>query len=164
MKLEGGEAVCPQIRALVEASIPVCGHIGLTPQSVHAFGGFKVQGKDETGARAILDAAKAVEQAGAFAVVLECIPARLAKLITESLRIPTIGIGAGSECDGQVLVYQDMLGLFTDFTPKFARRFADLGPMIRSAFAEYIAEVQAGGFPSQEHEFQIKDDVLEKLY
>ena len=164
VKLEGGEAVCPQIRALVEASIPVCGHIGLTPQSVHAFGGFKVQGKDETGARAILDAAKAVEQAGAFAVVLECIPARLAKLITESLRIPTIGIGAGSECDGQVLVYQDMLGLFTDFTPKFARRFADLGPMIRSAFAEYIAEVQAGGFPSQEHEFQIKDDVLEKLY
>lgn len=164
VKLEGGDAVCPQIRALVDASIPVCAHIGLTPQSVNAFGGFKVQGKDEAGARRILDAAKAVEQAGAFAVVLECIPAQLAAIVTDSISIPTIGIGAGNSCDGQVLVYQDMLGLFSDFTPKFAKHFANLGLQIRAAFEMYISEVEQGCFPAKEHEFSLADDVLRKLY
>ena len=112
VKLEGGESVCPQIKAIVEASIPVMAHIGLTPQSVNAFGGFKVQGKSEDAAKRILQEAKAVEKAGAFAVVLECIPDKLAKIVTEEINIPTIGIGAGSDCDGQILVYQDMLGMF----------------------------------------------------
>ena len=127
VKLEGGLEVCPQIKAIVEASIPVMAHLGLTPQSVNAFGGFKVQGKDEEAARSLIEQAKAVEAAGAFAVVLECIPAKLAELITKSISIPTIGIGAGNGCDGQVLVYQDMLGLYSDFTPKFVKRYAEIG-------------------------------------
>ena len=117
VKLEGGVEVVPQIQAIVQTGIPVMAHLGLTPQSVNAFGGFKVQGKDETAAQRILDAAKAVEEAGAFAVVLECVPSALAQKITESISIPTIGIGAGAGCDGQILVYQDMLGMFSDFTP-----------------------------------------------
>jgi 3-methyl-2-oxobutanoate hydroxymethyltransferase len=163
VKLEGGEEVAPQIRAIVNASIPVMGHIGLTPQSVNAFGGFSVQGKDEERAREIVRAAKAVEEAGAFAVVLECIPARLAALITGSLSIPTIGIGAGSDCDGQVLVCYDMLGMFPDFTPKFVRRFADLSPQISAAFTEYVSTVRQGTFPGPEHSFGMDDDVLGKL-
>ena len=127
VKLEGGESVCPQIKAIVEASIPVMAHIGLTPQSVNAFGGFKVQGKSEDAAKRILQEAKAVEKAGAFAVVLECIPDKLAKIITEEINIPTIGIGAGSDCDGQILVYQDMLGMFGGLKPKFAKRYANAG-------------------------------------
>ena len=127
VKLEGGASVCPQIKAITEASIPVVAHIGLTPQSVNAFGGFKVQGKSEEDARRLIEEAKAVEAAGAFAIVLECIPAKLAKLITESVSIPTIGIGAGADCDGQVLVYQDMLALFSDFKPKFVKHFANAG-------------------------------------
>ena len=125
VKLEGGASVCTQI--ITEASIPVVAHIGLTPQSVNAFGGFKVQGKSEADARRLIEEAKAVEAAGAFAIVLECIPAKLAKLITESVSIPTIGIGAGADCDGQVLVYQDMLALFSDFKPKFVKHFANAG-------------------------------------
>ena len=117
VKLEGGKEVCPQIKAIVDAGIPVCAHLGLTPQSINAFGGFKVQGKSEEAARKILEDAKAVEEAGAFAVVLEGIPSKLAALVTKELTIPTIGIGAGRDCDGQVLVYQDLLGMFTDFTP-----------------------------------------------
>ena len=164
VKLEGGREVCPQIRAIVDASIPVMAHIGLTPQSVNVFGGFKVQGKAEASARKILEDARAVEQAGAFAVVLECIPAKLAALITDSIAIPTIGIGAGKDCDGQVLVYQDMLGMVQDFTPKFAKTYAQLGPQIRKAFAEYVADVRQGVFPAPEHSFSIADDVIEKLY
>jgi 3-methyl-2-oxobutanoate hydroxymethyltransferase len=164
VKLEGGEDVCPQIRAIVRASIPVMGHIGLTPQSINAFGGFSVQGKDEDGARDLLRAAKAVEAAGAFAVVLECIPAGLAALISRSLSVPTIGIGAGGECDGQVLVGQDMLGMFPDFTPKFVKRFADLSPLIRTAFADYVAEVRQGAFPGPEHSFGMDGAVLDKIY
>jgi 3-methyl-2-oxobutanoate hydroxymethyltransferase len=164
VKLEGGSEVAEQIRAIVRASIPVMGHIGLTPQSVHAFGGFKVQGKDERTARHILEAARAVEQAGAFAVVLECVPAKLAALVTKELSIPTIGIGAGADCDGQVLVWQDALGLFPDFTPKFVKRYADMGPMMREAFAAYAREVKEGSFPGPEHSFGIADDVLDKLY
>ena len=127
VKLEGGQDMCPQIEAIVKASIPVCAHIGLTPQSIHAFGGFKVQGKGEEAAKKLLEEAKAVEAAGAFAVVMECVPEALAKLITEKISIPTIGIGAGAGCDGQVLVYQDMLGMYPDFVPKFVKVFAGGG-------------------------------------
>lgn len=164
VKLEGGFEVTEQIQAIVAASIPVVGHIGLTPQSINSLGGFKVQGKSETAAQKLLDEARAVEEAGAFAVVLECVPATLAERISREISIPTIGIGAGAGCDGQVLVYQDMLGLFSDFTPKFVKRFADAGEVVREAFAGYIKEVQAGTFPAQEHTFKMDDDILEKLY
>ena len=153
-----------QIKAIVDASIPVVAHIGLTPQSVNAFGGFKVQGKSEAAAQKLLDEARAVEKAGAFAVVMECVPAKLAAKITEELSIPTIGIGAGAGCDGQVLVYQDMLGLFSDFTPKFVKQFANVGEIVKGAFEGYIREVQEGTFPAQEHTFKIDDEVLDKLY
>lgn len=164
VKLEGGKEVCPQIRAIVDASIPVMAHIGLTPQSVNAFGGFKVQGKEEESARKILEDAKAVEQAGAFAVVLECIPAKLAALVTDSIGIPTIGIGAGPHCDGQVLVCQDMLGMTEDFTPKFVKNYGQLNLRMRKAFADYVDDVRQGTFPAPEHTFSIADDVIEKLY
>ena len=164
VKLEGGQRVCPQIRAIVQASIPVMGHLGLTPQSVHAFGGFKVQGKTEEAAKKLLEDAKCVEQAGAFAVVLECVPAKLAELISKSISIPTIGIGAGNGCDGQVLVYQDMLGMYSDFVPKFVKKFGNVGDEMKAAFRQYIAEVQSGQFPASEHTFAIGDDVLDKLY
>ncbi len=164
VKLEGGAAVCPQIKAITEASVPVMAHIGLTPQSVNAFGGFKVQGKSEEDARRLIEEAKAVEKAGAFAVVLECVPAKLAALITESISIPTIGIGAGAGCDGQVLVYQDMLALFSDFKPKFVKHFANAGEVMRQGFAEYIREVKAGTFPAEEHTFKISDEIISRLY
>lgn len=164
VKLEGGIEVCPQIEAITAAGIPVCAHLGLTPQSINAFGGFKVQGKTEAAAKKLLSDAKAVEDAGAFAVVLECVPAKLAELVTKELSIPTIGIGAGNVCDGQVLVYQDMLGMFSDFTPKFVKRFENIGEIMKNAFAEYDREVKAGSFPAKEHEYTISDDVLEKLY
>ena len=164
VKLEGGKEVCPQIKAIVDAGIPVCAHLGLTPQSINAFGGFKVQGKTEAAARKLLEDAKAVEEAGAFAVVLECVPSKLAELVTKELSIPTIGIGAGNVCDGQVLVYQDMLGMFSDFTPKFVKKFADIGTIMREAFAAYDKEVKAGTFPSKEHEYGISEEVIEKLY
>jgi 3-methyl-2-oxobutanoate hydroxymethyltransferase len=164
VKLEGGSVVCPQIKAIVDASIPVMGHIGLTPQSVNAFGGFKVQGKSEEAARQLIDSAKAIEQAGAFAITLECIPAKLAELISKSISIPTIGIGAGSGCDGQVLVYQDMLSMFSDLTPKFAKSYVKIGAQMKAAFRKYIEEVQSGIFPADEHCFKIEDTVIEKLY
>ena len=164
VKLEGGVRVAEQIRAIVKAGIPVMGHIGLTPQSINVFGGFKVQGKSEEAARALLADAKAVEEAGAFAVVIEAVPAALAQMITDTVSIPTIGIGAGAGCDGQILVYQDMLGMFSDFTPKFVKRYANVGEVMRDAFANYAAEVASGAFPTEEHTYKIKDDVLEKLY
>lgn len=164
VKLEGGVEVCPQIRAIVEAGIPVCAHVGLTPQSINAFGGFKVQGKSEAAAKKVLEDAKAVEEAGAFAVVLEGIPKKLGDLVSRELHIPTIGIGAGNGCDGQVLVYQDLLGMFSDFTPKFVKRYADLGTIMKEAFRSYIEEVGSGAFPAEEHEYKIDDDVIEKLY
>lgn len=164
VKLEGGVRVAEQIRAIVKAGIPVMGHIGLTPQSINVFGGFKVQGKSEEAARALLADAKAVEEAGAFAVVIEAVPAALAQMITDAVSIPTIGIGAGAGCDGQILVYQDMLGMFSDFTPKFVKRYANVGEVMRGAFANYAAEVASGAFPAEEHTYKIKDDVLEKLY
>ena len=164
VKLEGGVRVAEQIRAIVKAGIPVMGHIGLTPQSINVFGGFKVQGKSEEAARALLADAKAVEEAGAFAVVIEAVPAALAQMITDAVSIPTIGIGAGAGCDGQILVYQDMLGMFSDFTPKFVKRYANVGEVMREAFANYAAEVASGAFPTEEHTYKIKDEVLEKLY
>ena len=164
VKLEGGKAVCPQIQAITQAGIPVCAHLGLTPQSIHAFGGFKVQGKSEEAAARLLEDALAVEEAGAFAVVLECVPAKLAELISKKISIPTIGIGAGAGCDGQVLVYQDMLGMFSDFTPKFVKKFASVGEVMKEAFAQYAKEVASGEFPAKEHTFAISDEVIEKLY
>ena len=164
VKLEGGAEVCPQIRAIVNAGIPVCAHLGLTPQSINAFGGFKVQGKSEAAARKILEDAKAVQEAGAFALVLEAVPRKLAALITKDLSIPTIGIGAGKECDGQVLVYQDLLGMFSDFTPKFVKRYAEVGDIMKNAFRLYIEEIQNGVFPGEENEYKIDDTIIEKLY
>lgn len=164
VKLEGGASVCDRIEAIVKASIPVVAHIGLTPQSVNAFGGFKVQGKDEKRAKELIEDAKKIEAAGAFMVVLECVPAKLAEIISHEISIPTIGIGAGGGCDGQVLVYQDMLGMFSDFTPKFVKKYVDIGSIMKDAFSSYIDEVKSGAFPKDEHSFQISDDVIEKLY
>lgn len=164
VKLEGGAAVCPQIKAITQASIPVMAHIGLTPQSVNAFGGFKVQGKSEDAARKLIEEAKAVEEAGAFSIVLECVPAKLAELISKSVNIPTIGIGAGAGCDGQILVYQDMLGMFSDFTPKFVKKYAEIGDVMKAAFEKYIEETKDGSFPADEHTFKISEDVINKLY
>lgn len=164
IKLEGGVEVFEQIQAIVKASIPVMGHVGLTPQSVNAFGGFKVQGKDEVAAKKLIEDAIAVEKAGAFSVVLEGVPSKLAKIVTEKLSIPTIGIGAGVDCDGQILVYQDMLGMFSDFTPKFVKKYESLGDKMKSAFETYIDEVENGYFPSQKHSFNISDGIIEKLY
>lgn len=164
VKLEGGIEFCEHIKAIVKASIPVCAHIGLTPQSINAFGGFKVQGKGKQEAQRLLDEARAVEEAGAFAVVLECVPAKLAKKISESISIPTIGIGAGAGCDGQVLVYQDMLAMYSDFKPKFVKQYAQIGSVMKDAFRQYIDEVKSGAFPSKEHTFKIDDDIIENLY
>ncbi len=163
VKLEGGVRMCEQIEAIVRADIPVCAHIGLTPQSVNAFGGMRVQGKNEEAARMLIEDAKSVEAAGASLVVLEGIPAKLAALITETVSIPTIGIGAGADCDGQVLVYQDMLGMFSDYVPKFVKQFASVGDVMTQAFTDYMQEVKNGSFPAPEHTYQIEDDIIEKL-
>ncbi len=163
VKLEGGKEVCPQIRAITAAGIPVCAHIGMTPQSVHAMGGFRVQGKDEANARRILEDALAVEEAGAFAVVLECIPPKLAALITEKLSIITVGIGAGVCCDAQVLVYQDMLGMTEGHTPKFVRRFGEIGEAMKEAFRDYDRSVKEGTFPTEQESY-LKSDLSEELY
>lgn len=164
VKLEGGKEVCPQIKAITEAGIPVMAHLGLTPQYINAFGGNKVQGKTEDKAKKLLNDAKAVEKAGAFAVVLECVPAKLAEIITKTINIPTIGIGAGAGCDGQVIVYQDLLGMFSDFTPKFVKKYADIGSIMKNAFKEYINDINSGAFPEEKHTYKIDDDIIEKLY
>lgn len=164
VKLEGGKTVCQQIKAITEASIPVMAHLGLTPQSINAFGGFKVQGRDEAAAKKLIEDAEAVQEAGAFAVVLEGIPSELARIITETLRIPTIGIGAGRHCDGQVLVYQDMLGMYSDFTPKFVKKYVNLNKVITDAVKTYREEIQSGVFPAKEHEYGMPDDVINRLY
>jgi 3-methyl-2-oxobutanoate hydroxymethyltransferase len=163
IKLEGGEKVAETIRRIVEAGIPVMGHIGLTPQSVHGFGGYRVQGRNRREAVQLLRDAQAVEQAGAYAVVLELVPASLARFISQRLTIPTIGIGAGVGCDGQVQVLHDMLGLFTDFAPKHAKRYACLGDTIREAFTQYAQEVKDGAFPAEEHSFTMDEAVLDEL-
>lgn len=163
IKLEGGAKVCPQIKAIVDASIPVMAHLGLTPQSVNEFGGFKVQGKSFEAARTLIEDAKKVEAAGAFAVVLECVPDKLAKMVTEAVSIPTIGIGAGPDCDGQVLVYQDMLGIYGDMQPKFVKKYENLNETMKKAFASYVKEVQDGTFPAKEHCFKIDDEILKSV-
>lgn len=154
VKLEGGVPMAATIRALVDIDIPVVGHIGLTPQSVHRMGGFRVQGRAEEQAARLLDDARAVAEAGAFAVVLEGIPASLAAQITETLAIPTIGIGAGVDCDGQVLVIHDILGLYDKYAPKFVKRYADISPIISRGVEDYIREVKQGAFPTAEHSFK----------
>ena len=165
VKLEGGSEVCELVHKLTQAGIPVVGHIGLTPQSVNQLGGFKVQGKSAEAAQKLLDDARSLEQAGAFSIVLECVPELLAKKVTESLQTAaTIGIGAGKYCDGQVLVCNDLLGFTDGFCPKFVKRYADVHSEIVKAVKGYITDVKARSFPSAEHTFKIDDDVLEKLY
>ncbi len=164
VKIEGGKDFAPHIKAIVEASIPVMGHIGLTPQSINAFGGFKVQGKSLEVAQKLIDDAVSLQEAGAFAVVMECVPAKLAEVITNKLSIPTIGIGAGAGCDGQVLVYQDMVAMYSGFTPKFVKKYANVGEIMKEAFKNYKDEVSKGVFPAKENGFSIDDDVIEKLY
>ncbi|GAW92084.1 3-methyl-2-oxobutanoate hydroxymethyltransferase [Calderihabitans maritimus] len=160
VKLEGGFPVVETVRALVRAGIPVMGHIGLTPQTASQVGGFKVQGKDADTAKRLLEEAVALEEAGIFSLVLECIPAELAKLITERISVPTIGIGAGVHCDGQVLVFHDMLGLFQRFVPKFVKQYANLGSIIKQALNEFHAEVVEEQFPELNHSFSISEEVL----
>ncbi len=163
VKIEGGAEFCAEIAAMTRASIPVMGHLGLTPQSVHAFGGFKVQGKSAAAAQKILDDARALEAAGAFAIVLECIPAELARFVSERIGIPTIGIGSGVGCDGQVLVYQDMLGMYGNMAPKFVKRFANVGDAMTEAFRTYIEDVREGSFPTTEHTFATPEGLLDTL-
>ncbi len=163
VKLEGGLPMAPTVRRLVQSGIPVMGHIGLTPQSVHQLGGFKVQGKSVKQARRLLDDASALEDAGAFSIVLECVPAQLSGMITRRLRIPTIGIGAGPDCDGEIQVISDLLGLVTDFLPKHAKRYAHLADDIRSALDGYVSEVASRKFPTAEQSFSIDPAVIEEI-
>jgi 3-methyl-2-oxobutanoate hydroxymethyltransferase len=164
VKLEGGVEVVPIVEALTRAGVPVLGHVGLTPQTASALGGYRLQGKDEQDARRIMEGAQALEAAGCWGVVLELVPAGLAKLITERLSIPTIGIGAGADCDGQVLVFHDVVGLFSGFTPTFVKRYTEAGAAIRDALARYAEEVRSGAFPTESQAFSIKDEVLKRLY
>jgi len=164
VKLEGGTEVVPIVETLVRAGVPVLGHVGLTPQTASALGGYRVQGKDEANARRILDGAMALELAGCWGVVLELVPAPLARLVTERIEVPTIGIGAGPHCDGQVLVFHDLVGLYAGFTPSFVKRYAEAGDAIRDAVARYAAEVRDGSFPGEDRSFGLSDEVLERLY
>ncbi len=163
VKLEGGLKVCETVKAMVAAGIPVMGHIGLTPQTASQLGGYKVQGRDLESARRLLREARGLEEAGAFGVVLECVPEQLAALITEQIGIPTIGIGAGPFCDGQVLVSHDLLGMFEKFTPKFVKAYANLAPQIREGVSAYLAEVRQGQFPGEEHSFVSETDLTQLL-
>jgi len=164
VKLEGASNVKKQIKSILKAQIPVIGHIGLTPQSVNIFGGFKVQGKDLKAAQKIIDDAKILEDCGVSSIVLECIPEELAKKITQEVSVPTIGIGAGRYCDGQVLVFHDMLGLFSEFRPKFVKLFADAGNIMKQGISAYVNEVKNGLFPSAEHTFGANAELIEGLY
>lgn len=164
VKLEGGREMVSVIEAIIRAQIPVIGHLGLTPQSVNVFGGYKVQGKELEDAKKIIEDALLLQEAGVFAIVLECVPEKLSEIITQELDIPTIGIGAGSVCDGQVLVVQDMLGTFTDFKPKFVKNYGNIGNVTKEAVTAYIDEVKKGEFPEKEHTFSMKEEILNKLY
>ncbi len=163
VKLEGGVNVVDKVRSIVNCGIPVMGHIGLTPQSIHQLGGFRVQGKTPEAAKRMLEDAQALEEAGAFAIVLETVPIQLASLISQRIGIPTIGIGAGAGCDGQVQVISDMLGLFTDFVPKHAKQYAQLASIMSNAIAQYYNEVKAGTFPTKEQSFSIDESILAEL-
>ncbi len=163
VKLEGGRERIDTVRAIVEAGIPVMGHLGLTPQSIHQLGGFKTQGKTASAARRLLEDALLLEKAGCFSLVLEMVPARLAQLISQRLNIPTIGIGAGAGCDGQVLVTHDLLGLFDRFTPKFVKKYADFNGEMQRAFTQYISDVQSHAFPDAEHSVEMEEKEWEAL-
>ncbi len=163
VKLEGGEVVAETVKRIVDCGIPVMGHIGLTPQFIHQLGGYKLQGKTPEAAQRLLNDAHALEQAGAFAIVLELVPAQLSKLITSSINVPTIGIGAGIDCDGQVQVISDILGLFTDFVPKHARQYAKLADIIKAAIASYATDVKSGSFPTPSNSSSIDESLLKDL-
>jgi len=163
VKLEGGEVVAEQVRRLVGCGIPVMGHIGVTPQSQHQLGGFKARGKAVEEAKKLLSDARILEEAGAFAIVLECTPAPLSKLITQKLTIPTIGIGAGPDCDGQVQVISDMLGLYTDFVPRHAKQYARLAGEIKTAVEDYISEVKSASFPTMEQSYTMDESLIKQL-
>ena len=163
VKLEGGAEFAAEVRALTRAAIPVMGHLGLTPQSVNAFGGFKVQGKTMAAAQKLLDDARALQEAGAFALVLECVPAPLAERVTQALAIPVIGIGAGAGCDGQVLVWQDMTGMTLSQLPRFVKRFGEVGASLRSAVEAYTREVRAGAFPTEDHCYPLPEGMEKTL-
>ncbi len=164
IKLEGGKEVAHIVKAIVDAGIPVMGHIGLTPQTISKLGGFRVQGKDVAAARALIEDAQALEQAGAFALILEAIPAPVAQLITRRVNIPTIGIGAGPHCNGQVLVTHDLIGLFDRFVPKFVKQYTNVFPLIMQALTTYRDEVIAGTFPAPEHGYPMSDEAIEALH
>jgi 3-methyl-2-oxobutanoate hydroxymethyltransferase len=164
VKLEGGVEVVPIVEALVRAGVPVLGHVGLTPQTASALGGYKLQGKDEETARRVVEGAEALDAAGCWGVVLELVPAELARIVTQRIAIPTIGIGAGAHCDGQVLVFHDVVGLFSGFTPTFVKRYTEAGNAIREACARYAEEVRSGAFPGEKQSFGMKDEVLKRLY
>jgi len=163
VKLEGGTEMCYTVKAIVKAGIPLMGHIGLTPQTASQLGGYRVQGRDADSARRLLQSARDLEAAGVFAIVLECIPAQLSEAITRMVSIPTIGIGAGKHCDGQVLVTHDMVGMFEKFNPSFVKQFAKLAPQIKDAVADYNKEVKNGSFPAEEHSFNMQLDVQSLL-
>jgi 3-methyl-2-oxobutanoate hydroxymethyltransferase len=164
VKLEGGPEVAPIVEALVRAGVPVLGHVGLTPQTASALGGYKLQGKDEETARRVVEGAEALDAAGCWGIVLELVPAELARVVTQRVAIPTIGIGAGAHCDGQVLVFHDLVGLFSGFTPTFVKRYAEAGAAIREACARYAEEVRSGAFPGEKQSFGMKEEVLKRLY
>ncbi|MCK8061031.1 MULTISPECIES: 3-methyl-2-oxobutanoate hydroxymethyltransferase [unclassified Fusibacter] len=164
IKLEGGKQFLPAIKAILHAQIPVIGHLGLTPQSVNAFGGYKVQAKEKEAAKLLLEDALALQEAGVSAIVLECIPPDIAKWVSQSLVIPTIGIGAGSDVDGQVLVFHDVLGIYDKISPKFVKQYAQLGNLMKEALTNYHNEVKTGEFPKEEHSFKPSDVELETLY
>ncbi|EJL26712.1 3-methyl-2-oxobutanoate hydroxymethyltransferase [Brevibacillus sp. BC25] len=164
VKMEGGRELAPIITRCVQAGIPVVGHIGLTPQSVHQLGGYKVQGRDLGAAKKLLDEALAIQEAGAFAIVLECVPEEVAGMIADKLDIAVIGIGAGATCDGQVLVFHDMVGYASDITPKFVKRYANIGETIREAVETYNKEVEARSFPGPEHVFHASEETIKELY
>jgi 3-methyl-2-oxobutanoate hydroxymethyltransferase len=163
VKLEGGLGVIDKVEAIIGAGIPVMGHLGMTPQSIHQFGGYKVRGKNAAAAKSIIEDSKILEKAGVFGIVLECMPYQLARMITEKVDVPTVGIGAGPYCDGQVLVINDLLGLSGEFSPKFVKNYAKLGGLIMKALADFKGEVKSGKFPSPEHCYEMKGDELKKL-
>jgi 3-methyl-2-oxobutanoate hydroxymethyltransferase len=163
VKLEGGSEMAPVVKAIVTAGVPVCGHIGLTPQTATMLSGFKVQAKDSESARQLVKSAKDLEEAGTFMIVMECIPDLVAEKITKELKIPTIGIGAGKHCDGQVLVYHDLVGLFERFTPKFVKQYINLAPKIKGALIKFKSEVEEGAFPGPEHTFSMKEEEAKKI-
>lgn len=164
VKIEGGEEILPIVKRCTKAGIPVMGHLGLTPQSVHQLGGYKVQGKDLESAKQLITDAKALEEAGAFGIVLECVPAEVTAKVTEAVEIPVIGIGAGAECDGQVLVFHDVLSYASSITPKFVKSYAQIGDMIQSAISQYVLEVRNKQFPEQRHAFAASEDTIKQLY